>query len=71
MASTTTRMLGASVAFGTSAGLVGLLLSYHLALPTGPAVALVAAAQVLLAAAARRTPRALRRTVLADLPGHA
>ena len=70
IASTTTRMLGASVALGTSAGLAGLLLSYHLALPTGPAVALVAAAQVLLAAAARRTPRALQRKVVADLPGH-
>jgi len=71
MASTTTRMLGASVALGTSAGVVGLLLSYHLAIPTGPAVALVAAAQVLLAAAARRTPRALQRTVVADLSAHA
>jgi len=71
MASATTRMLGASVALGTSAGVVGLLLSYHLAIPTGPAVALVAAAQVLLAAAARRTPRALQRTVVADLSAHA
>jgi len=69
--STTTRMLGVSVALGTSAGVVGLLLSYHLALPTGPAVALVAAAQVLLAAAARRTPRALQRTVVADVSAHA
>lgn len=49
-----------------SAGVVGLLLSYHLRLPTGPAVALVAAAQVLLVVAARRGPRTARH----DLPGH-
>lgn len=70
LARTTSGMLQLSVVLGSSAGLCGLLLSYHLALPTGPAVALVAAGQVLLAAAVRRTPLALRRTVVADLAGH-
>lgn len=71
LATTTPGLLGLSVLLGTSAGLVGLLLSYHGDLPTGPAVALVAAGQTLVAAAFQRTPGALRRTVLlSDLPGH-
>lgn len=55
-------MLLTAVALGVTAGLVGLLLSYHLGLPTGPAVVLVAAAQVaaaVLAAAAAHRPRRL------------
>lgn len=44
------RMLAVSVGLGVTAGLVGLLVSYHLALPTGPVVVLVAATQVVGAA---------------------
>lgn len=71
LATTTPQLLGLSVLIGTSAGIGGLLLSYHADLPTGPAVALVAAAQTLLAAAGRSTPTALRHTLqAAELPGH-
>ncbi len=69
-ADTTARMLRHAVLFGVSAGALGLLASYHLRLPTGPAVALVAAAQVAVVVLARRAPRAMRRTVRHDLPGH-
>jgi len=70
LAVTTTGMLLLSVLFGIIAGVGGLLVSYHADLPTGPTVALAAATQVLLAAAARRTPVALRRTVVPTLAGH-
>jgi ABC-type Mn2+/Zn2+ transport system permease subunit len=39
-------LLLTAVGLGVTAGLVGLLVSYHLGLPTGPVVVLVAAAQV-------------------------
>lgn len=68
VSSTVGGLLWLSVALGTAAGLGGLLLSYHLALPTGPSVTLLAAGQVLVLAVARRVPYALRRTVLVDRP---
>lgn len=65
LARTTGAMLLLSAVLGVCAGVGGLLLSYYLALPTGPVVALVAASEVAVAAAVRRTPRALRRRVVA------
>lgn len=44
-------MLVLAVGLGVTAGLLGLLLSYHLELPTGPVVVLTAAVPVVLAAA--------------------
>ena len=70
----TARMLGRSlnamfaiaVASGLMAGVVGLLLSYHAGLPTGPTVALLAVAQVGVAALWARPARALRRSLIPD-----
>jgi len=70
----TARMLGRSlnamfaiaVASGLMAGVVGLLLSYHAGMPTGPTVALLAVAQVGLAALWARPARALRRSLIPD-----
>lgn len=70
----TARMLGRSlnamfaiaVASGLMAGMVGLLLSYHAGLPTGPTVALLAVAQVGVAALWARPARALRRSLIPD-----
>lgn len=70
----TARMLGRSlnamfaiaVASGLMAGIVGLLLSYHAGLPTGPTVALLAVAQVCVAALWARPARALRRSLIPD-----
>ncbi|MCH9666622.1 MAG: metal ABC transporter permease [Actinomycetia bacterium] len=56
-------MVGLAVACGLASGAVGLLISYHLGLPTGPTVALVAVAQVGAAAAWKRPSRMLRRLV--------
>ena len=70
----TARMLGRSlnamfaiaVASGLMAGVVGLLLSHHAGLPTGPTVALLAVAQVGVAALWARPARALRRSLIPD-----
>jgi len=70
----TARMLGRSlnamfaiaIASGLMAGIVGLLLSYHAGLPTGPTVALLAVAQVGVAALWARPARALRRSLIPD-----
>lgn len=70
----TARMLGRSlnamftiaVASGLIAGMVGLLVSYHAGLPTGPTVALLAVAQVGAAALWARPARALRRSLIPD-----
>ncbi len=70
----TARMLGRSlnamfaiaIASGLMAGMVGLLLSYHAGLPTGPTVALLAVAQVGVAALWARPARALRRSLIPD-----
>lgn len=70
----TARMLGRSlnamfaiaVASGLMAGVVGLLLSYHAGLPTGPTVALLAVAQVGVAALWARPARVLRRSLIPD-----
>lgn len=70
----TARMLGRSlnamfaiaVASGLMAGMVGLLLSYHAGLPTGPTVALLAVAQVGVAALWARPARALQRSLIPD-----
>lgn len=70
----TARMLGRSlnamfaiaVTSGLMAGLVGLLLSYHAGLPTGPTVALLAVAQVGVAALWAHPARASRRSLIPD-----
>ncbi len=70
----TARMLGRSlnamfaiaVASGLMAGVVGLLLSYHAGLPTGPTVALLAVAQVGVAALWAHPARASRRSLIPD-----
>lgn len=62
LASTMPAMMLLAAGLGVGAGVVGLFVSYWAALPTGPAVALVAAGQVLVVAAVRRSPRTLRRT---------
>lgn len=69
-ARSTTQLMTYSVGHGLTAGFVGLLASYHVGLPTGPAVALTAAAQVVVMVLLRRAPDAVRRTVRHDLPGH-
>jgi ABC-type Mn2+/Zn2+ transport system permease subunit len=48
-----TRVLVLAALLGTGAGLVGLLASYHLGLPAGPVVAVLAVAEVVAAALAR------------------
>lgn len=63
------RMLVIAVACGLVSGIAGLLISYHAGLPTGPTVALVAVAQVGLAAAWVRPVSAVRRTLLHDRAG--
>lgn len=45
----TTTLLACAVAGGVMAGMAGLLVSYHAALPTGPVVALLATAEVAVA----------------------
>ena len=70
----TARMLGRSlnamfaiaVASGLMAGVAGLLLSYHAGLPTGPTVALLAVAQVGVAALWAHPARASRRSLIPD-----
>ena len=59
-------MFGIAVASGLMAGVAGLLLSYHAGLPTGPTVALLAVAQVGVAALWARPARALRRSLIPD-----
>ena len=56
-------MIGFAVTCGVVSGAFGLLISYHAGLPTGPTVALVAVAQVGVAAAWSNPGRALRRLV--------
>lgn len=59
----TSTLLGCATAGGVAAGLLGLLVSYHAGLPTGPVVALLATAEVPLAAVIavlRNAPRAAR-----------
>lgn len=63
-------ILPAAAGLGVLAGLLGLLLSYHLSLPTGPLVAVVAVGEVALAATARLGARGARRVVVADRGGH-
>lgn len=70
----TARMLGRSlnamfaiaVASGLMAGVAGLLLSYHAGLPTGPTVALLAVAQVGVAALWAHPARAVQRSLISD-----
>jgi ABC-type Mn2+/Zn2+ transport system permease subunit len=70
----TARMLGRSlnamfaiaVASGLMAGVAGLLVSYHAGLPTGPTVALLAVAQVGVAALWAHPARASRRSLIPD-----
>lgn len=64
-------MFAVAVASGVLSGLLGLLVSYHAGLPTGPTVALGAVFQVGLAAVWAHRPRMLRRTLVRDVgPGH-
>ncbi len=60
------HMIAISVGCGLVSGIAGLLISYHAGLPTGPTVALVAVAQVGLAAAWVRPAGAMRRTLVHD-----
>lgn len=53
----TPALLGCATAGGVAAGLLGLFVSYYAALPTGPVVALLATAEVAIAAALRKVPR--------------
>lgn len=62
-------ILPLAAAFGVLAGVVGLLLSYHLSAPTGPLIAVVAVAEVALAALVRAGARGARRIVVTDRPG--
>jgi len=70
----TARMLGRSlnamfaiaVASALMAGVAGLLLSYHAGLPTGPTVALLAVAQVGVAALWAHPARAVQRSLISD-----
>jgi ABC-type Mn2+/Zn2+ transport system permease subunit len=67
------RVLALSAVLGVGAGLVGLVASYHLGLPTGPVVGVLAIAEVAVVALARAALRArpgTRRTVVLDRPGH-
>lgn len=63
-------LLVGSVLAGTSSGIIGLLVSYHAALPTGPCVALIAAAQVVLLATARAAQPARAARTLPARAGH-
>jgi ABC-type Mn2+/Zn2+ transport system permease subunit len=64
-------------ALGAGAALVGLVLSYHLALPTGPTIAVAAVAEVVVAAltswarSATRPGRASKAEVLNAVPTQA
>lgn len=64
------RMVLIAVAAGVVSGIAGLLISFHAGLPTGPTVALVAVAQVGLAAVWALPASAVRRTLLHDRGGH-
>ncbi|MGY4711302.1 metal ABC transporter permease [Mycolicibacterium sp. CBM1] len=59
-------MFGIAVGCGVISGMIGLLVSYHIGLPAGPAVALAAVAQVGMAAVWARSVRRSRRTVVRD-----
>ncbi|BDY32252.1 metal ABC transporter permease [Mycolicibacterium mageritense] len=61
-------MLAIAIGAGLTAGTIGLLMSYHASLPTGPTVAITAVAQVALAAMWARPVRALHRTVVRASP---
>jgi ABC-type Mn2+/Zn2+ transport system permease subunit len=59
-------MFAIAVASGLMAGVAGLLVSYHAGLPTGPTVALLAVAQVGVAALWAHPARASRRSLIPD-----
>ncbi|MCH9731107.1 MAG: metal ABC transporter permease [Actinomycetia bacterium] len=63
------RMMAVAVGSGLVSGIGGLLISYHAGLPTGPTVAVVAVAQVGLAAGWVRPLDAARRTLMRDRSG--
>lgn len=58
-----------AVAFGVAAGIVGLIISYHASLPSGPVIALCTVAEVLVAAAVAHRPRRPKISTIADRPG--
>lgn len=60
-------MIPVSVAMGTGAGIVGLIVSYHLSLPSGPVVALCVVTEVVIAILIRR-PHGERVQLIADRP---
>jgi ABC-type Mn2+/Zn2+ transport system permease subunit len=67
------RVLALAAGFGVTAGIVGLLASYHLGLPAGPLVAVVAVTEVATAAVVRSArPRPVPGTslVAAERSGH-
>lgn len=63
-------MMVIAVASGVISGICGLLISYHAGLPTGPMVALMAVAQVGLAAVWRRPAGTVGCSLLRPLGGH-
>lgn len=60
---------GIAVGCGVASGLLGLLISYHAGLPTGPTVAVLAVAEVAIAASVRQPTRIRRRARLSDGAG--
>lgn len=62
-------MMPLSVAMGVGAGILGLIISYHASLPSGPAVALCAVLEVLVAAIVAHRPRRPKVEVVKDRPG--
>jgi len=67
LAPTLTASVPLAAGLGVAAGVLGLLLSYHVSLPTGPLVALVAVCQVAIAVAVT-APRRRRRSALVAEP---
>lgn len=62
-------MIPISVLMGVGAGVVGLIISYHLSLPSGPVIALCAVSEVIVALIISRAPRRAPVSLIADRPG--
>jgi ABC-type Mn2+/Zn2+ transport system permease subunit len=62
-------MMPLAVVFGVCAGVVGLVISYHASLPTGPVIALCTVAEVVAAAALAHRTRRPSVSLVADRPG--
>lgn len=62
-------MMPLAVAMGVVAGMVGLLISYHASLPSGPSIALCTVVEVLIAAVIAHRPHRPQVSVIKDRPG--